>query len=86
MEINFEDKEKSIIVIDEIETKKDEADTLEFIDQKLQMCVDILGINENTEAIQKLTDYIINPHKITELINEDDIFLLFIEKFRKTIK
>lgn len=67
-------------------TDKGENDTLDFIEQKLQICVDALMIHDNSEAIQKLTDYIINPHKIVELINEDDIFNLFIEKFGKTIK
>jgi hypothetical protein len=65
--------------------ENEEAEELKLLNRKLQMCIEELGIKDNNEAIEKLVPYILCPEKIQELINEEDIYNLFIEKFKKLI-
>jgi hypothetical protein len=56
----------------------------EQLDNKLNFCIKELNINnDNEKVINELKKYIIEPDMIMELINEEDIFNLFIEKFKK---
>jgi len=63
----------------------EEAEELKLLNRKMQFCIEELNIKDNKEAIEKLTPYILCPEKINELITEEDIFNLFIEKFKKLI-
>jgi hypothetical protein len=63
----------------------EEAEELKLLNRKLQMCIEEMGIKDNKEAVEKLVPYILSPEKITEIITEEDIFNLFVEKFKKLI-
>ena len=43
------------------------------------------GAGRWAAAVEKLADYLLNPEKIKDLINEEDIYQLFITKFKKLI-
>lgn len=92
IKLDIDDNNKENINVndddDNLSTNTDineEAEEMKQLNQKLKMCIEELGIKDNNEAIEKLVPFILCPDKITELITEEDIFNLFIEKFKKLI-
>jgi hypothetical protein len=68
-----------------INTADDSVVDLSTFQQSVNLLVDELNIKDNAAAVEKLADYLLNPEKIKDLINEEDIYQLFITKFKKLI-
>lgn len=66
-----------------IQNSEPNDNTMDHLNDKLNLIISELGIKDNSDAICLITDYILNPHKIIELISENDIYDLFIDNFKK---
>jgi hypothetical protein len=83
IEIETPKKSNNIIIEEVVEVKNNDITNCDYND-KINYCIKELNIDlENKIAIDNLKKYLYNPEMIMELLDLEDIYNLFIDKFKK---